>query len=116
MNADTRSDLVDSDDVIGTNVYDASGEHVGKVERLVLGKMDGRVAYAVLSFGGLWGLGSDYYPIPWSELSYDADLDGFRINISKEHVENGPKYHPDVEFDWSAESGSRIHHYYQGRS
>lgn len=113
MNTATRSDLVDSDDVIGTNVYDADGEHVGKVESLVIGKMDGRMAHAVLSFGGLWGLGSDYYPIPWSALSYDEDLEGFRINIAKEQVENGPKYNPDVEYDWSAESDRKIQDYYR---
>lgn len=112
MNQTTRSDLVDSDDVIGTNVYDAADEHVGTVERLVLGKLDGRVAYAVLSFGGVWGLGSEYYPMPWSGLRYDEDLDGFRIGLTKEQVENGPKYDPNEGYDWTHENGRQIHGYY----
>lgn len=112
MQTDTRFNLVDSDDVIGTTVYDAGDENVGKVERLVLTKRDGRVACAVLSFGGLWGLGSEYYPIPWSSLTYDEGLDGFRIRLTKEQIQNGPKYDPNRGYDWSDENSRRIHGYY----
>ncbi|PSJ56220.1 PRC-barrel domain-containing protein [Pseudaminobacter soli (ex Li et al. 2025)] len=112
MNDGIYSYLVDSDDVIGTNVYDSEGEHIGKVERLVLRKIDGRVAHAVLTFGGVWGLGADYYPIPWSELQYNDDLDGFQIQLTQDQIENGPKYDPKVDYDWSSENDRRINEYY----
>jgi hypothetical protein len=115
MATDTRYDMVDSDDVIGTTVYDADDENVGKIERLMLTKRGGRVACAVLSFGGLWGLGSEYYPIPWSSLSYDEDLDGFRISITREQIENGPKFDPSQEYDWSDDNNRQIHNYYGAR-
>ena len=106
------NDLVESDDVIGTNVYDANGEHVGSVERLIIGKRHGRVAHAVLSFGGVWGFGADYYPVPWSALTYDEDLGGLRVNITREQVENAPKYDANSDYDWSPENDRRIGDYY----
>ena len=56
--------LIGSDKVEGTAVYDATGEHIGSIERVMIEKISGQVAYAVLSFGCILGLGSDYYPLP----------------------------------------------------
>jgi sporulation protein YlmC with PRC-barrel domain len=66
--------LIGSDKVEGTAVYDAKGEHIGSIERVMIEKVSGQVAYAVLSFGGFLGIGSDYYPIPWQSLTYDTSL------------------------------------------
>src|SRR5262245_2776773 len=63
--------LIGSDKVEGTYVYDAQGQHIGSIERVMIDKRSGQVAYAVLSFGGFLGIGTDYYPIPWASLSYD---------------------------------------------
>jgi PRC-barrel domain len=68
--------LIGSDKVEGTYVYDAHGQHIGSIERVMIEKRSGQVAYAVLSFGGFLGIGSDYYPIPWASLSYDTSLGG----------------------------------------
>ena len=68
--------LIGSDKVEGTYVYDAKGEHIGSIERVMIDKRSGQVAYAVLSFGGFLGIGTDYYPIPWASLSYDTSLGG----------------------------------------
>src|SRR5437660_5353192 len=64
-------DLIGSDKVEGTNVYRSDGEKVGSIERVMLEKRSGKVAYAVMSFGGFLGLGHDHYPIPWARLSYN---------------------------------------------
>jgi hypothetical protein len=66
MATETREtvDLISSDKVEGTAVYDANGERMGTIQRVMLEKRSGHVAYAVLSFGGFLGIGSDSYPIP----------------------------------------------------
>ncbi len=66
--------LIGSDKVEGTNVYGANGEKVGYIERVMIDKISGKVSYAVLSFGGLRGIGDDHYPLPWQALKYDANL------------------------------------------
>jgi hypothetical protein len=60
--------LIGSDKVEGTPVYRSNGDRVGQVERVMIDKLSGKVAYAVMSFGGFLGIGEDYYPLPWPLL------------------------------------------------
>jgi PRC-barrel domain len=66
--------LIGSDKVEGTNVYGATGEKIGSIERVMIDKRSGHVAYAVLSFGGFLGIGSDYYPIPWTSYHLSTPI------------------------------------------
>jgi len=104
--------LVASDMVVGTAVYDPNDKKIGQVERLILEKLTGQVSYAVLSFGGFLGMGEDYYPIPWQMLTYDEQLGGFRVNVTREQVEKAPRYGASDEYDWSADNGRRVSDYY----
>lgn len=105
-------DLIASDKVVGTAVYDMIGENVGSIERIILEKRGGRVAYAVMSFGGILGIGHEHYPLPWEMLDYNTDLSGFQVNITKEQVEGAPRYPAGQDYDWSPESGRRVYDYY----
>jgi hypothetical protein len=107
---DTPS-LIASDRVEGTRVYGADAKHIGSIERLIIGKKDGRVAYAVLSFGGFMGIGHDHYPLPWDKLSYDTQLDGYRIDLTKEQIEGAPRYADDDD-SWYNDNGRRVYDYY----
>ena len=104
-------DLIASYKVEGTRVYGGDGRHIGSIERLIIEKRSGRVSYAVMSFGGFLGIGHDHYPLPWAKLSYDESLGGYRTDVTKEQVENAPKY-GEGEYDWSQENGRRVHDYY----
>jgi hypothetical protein len=104
--------LIGSDKVEGTNVYGATGEKIGSIERVMINKRSGQVAYAVLRFGGFLGIGSDYYPIPWASLNYDTSLGGYRTNITEQQLQGAPKYAGD-SWDWDdRERGRRVYDYY----
>lgn len=105
-------DLIASDKVIGTNVYGADNNHIGSIERLMLEKRGGRVSYAVLSFGGFLGIGDDHYPLPWEKLDYDEDLGGYRVDITEDQLKDAPRYNRDEEYDWTPDTGRRIHDFY----
>ena len=68
--------LISSEDVEGTNVYGVDGKKIGDIDHLMIEKVSGRVAYAVISFGGFLGLGHSHYPAPWAALKYDTKLEG----------------------------------------
>src|SRR4029450_13649949 len=87
--------LISTDKVEGTNVYGATDEKIGYIERVIIDKRSGQVAYAVLRFGGFLGIGSDYYPIPWASLSYDTSFGGYRTNRTHERLQGAPKYAGD---------------------
>ncbi len=105
-------DLIASDKVEGTKVYGSDGKHIGSIERVIIEKRSGRVAYAVLAFGGFLGIGHDHYPLPWSKLTYDESLGGYRTDVTREQVENAPRYDSDDDYSWSADNGRKIYDYY----
>jgi hypothetical protein len=112
---DTRetADLIASDKVEGTEVYRPNGDHIGEIERMMIEKRSGKVAYAVMSFGGFLGMGEDYYPLPWSVLTYNERLGGYEVNISDEQLKGAPKFRRDEDWDWSDRERSRqIYDYY----
>jgi len=91
------SSLIASDKVEDTPVYRSNGDKVGRIQRVMLEKRGGRVAFAVMSFGGFLGIGDDYYPVPWSLLKYNEDLGGYEVNITDQQLKNAPKFPSDDE-------------------
>lgn len=76
--------------VIGTNVYDTSGNKIGEVEDLILEKTADNILFAVIGFGGLMGMGEKYHPVPWAKLDYDPDRGGYIVPFSREQLESAP--------------------------
>ena len=113
VTADETGKLISADKVVGTAVYNRSGEHLGTIYSVMLHKVSGRVAYAVMSFGGFLGLGERYHPLPWDALTYDEDKGGYNIDKSSEELMAAPHYSRD-ELDGLdyAQSGGRIRDYY----
>ncbi|MGV3575857.1 MAG: PRC-barrel domain-containing protein [Devosia sp.] len=105
-------DLIASDKVEGTKVYDPMGEHIGSIERILVEKRSGQVSYAVLSFGGFLGMGHEHYPLPWSKLNYDESLGGYRVDVTKDQLEGAPRYETEGDEYWTEENGRRVYDYY----
>ena len=93
-------ELIGSDKVEGTAVYRSNGEKVGSIARVMIGKKSGKVGYAVMSFGGFLGIGEDYYPLPWSLLTYNPRLGGYEVNITDAQLKGAPKYTTHDNWDW----------------
>ncbi len=89
---DETWDLIASDKVEGTAVYDRKGEKLGSVYNFMVGKRSGQVAYAVLSFGGWLGMGESYHPLPWNTLTYDTEYGGYVVNLDKDRLRNAPSH------------------------
>jgi hypothetical protein len=101
---------ISSEDVNGTEVYGQDGKNIGEIDHLIIDKASGRVAYAVMSFGGFMGLGHSHYPIPWGALTYDRSLAGFRANITEQQLRDAPDFSDDSweDRDWA----KRTHSHY----
>jgi hypothetical protein len=105
--------LIGSDKVEGTAVYGADQQKIGSIERVVIDKVSGKVAYAVLGYGGFLGIGDDHYPTPWSSLTYDTNLGGYRTNITKDQLDKAPRYTNDNDWSWNRENDQRVYDYYR---
>lgn len=106
--------LIGSDKVEGTAVYRSDGTKVGRIERVMIEKVSGEVAYAVMSFGGFMGIGEDYYPLPWSALTYNPELDGYEVNVSEEQLKGAPRFTQHETWDWSSPDRAKTLHDYYG--
>jgi uncharacterized protein YrrD len=88
-----QSPIVKADkEVIGRKVVNNQGENLGKVEEIMIDAVPGRVAYAVLSFGGFLGVGDKLFAVPWKSLNYDPQQQAFVINADKKVLEKAPGF------------------------
>ena len=110
----TGKPLIESDRVEGTNVYDLQGNNIGSVKRLMIEKMSGKVAYAVMSFDTFLGMGGEEYAIPWNKLHYDTGLEGYRTDITEEQLRGSPSFYRDRDYDWSDRTReAELHDYWR---
>ena len=101
MAEDETVSLIGSDKVQGTAVFDADGNKVGSIERVMIEKTSGRVSYAVLSFGGFLGIGDDHYPLPWPSLKYNVELGGYQTMVTVDQIKGAPSVASGGEWNWS---------------
>ena len=112
----TGKRLVESDRVEGTTVYDPQGNNIGTIKRTMIEKISGQVTYAVLSFGGFLGLGTEEHSIPWNKLTYDTNLGGYRTDITEQQLRAAPAFSRDQEYDWTDRNREReLHSHYGAR-
>ena len=83
--------------LVGDRVRNSKGEDLGKVEAIMIDLPTGRVAYAVLSFGGFIGIGDKLFAVPWSAVRIDEGEREFVLDIDREVLENAPGFDKN---DW----------------
>ena len=111
-----QRDLNTASDLIGTKVENQQGQSLGSVIDLLVDPQGARVQYVVLSRGGVLGVGSKLYPVPWEVLRYSIQGDRFILNISEDKLASAPNFAreswPDLSSgDWR----QRIQSYYEGQ-
>jgi hypothetical protein len=100
LETDENVRLISSEKVEGTKVVGRNGETLGEIKSFMVDKYTGRVAYAVMTFGGTMAMGKAFFPLPWPLLDYDVKQDGYALNITKEQLAKAPRFAnaTDVEF------------------
>lgn len=94
--------LIAASKVKGTNVYNTAGNSLGSISDVMLDKRSGQVKYAVMSFGGFLGIGEEYHPLPWNQLSYSEQFGGYVVSLDKNRLQGGPVISETASADWSS--------------
>jgi hypothetical protein len=92
LETDETVRLISSDKVHGTAVVDRDGKTLGHIQSFMVDKYTGRVAYAIMTFGGTLGLGASLFPLPWPLLDYDVSKDGYALDITKQQMASAPRF------------------------
>jgi len=101
VEANETNQLISSEKVDGTAVYNGEGQHLGSIHHLMIDKLFGHVEYAVMSFGGFLGIGESYHPLPWRALAYNTSLGGYCVDLNRLRLERSPHYTMSNPPDWS---------------
>lgn len=97
----------------GDSVRNPAGEKLGKIEDIMIDILSGRVAYAVLSFGGFLGLGNKLFAVPWNAFTVDEENKEFVLDVDKKVLENAPGFDKDNWPDMAGvDFGNEIFAYY----
>jgi len=113
---DTSGRLIAADQVEGTSIYNPAGESLGSVEDVLIDKVSGKIAYAVVGFGGFLGIGDRHYPLPWEKLKYNTAMGGFVVDLDRRVLEGAPSYATDETVWWEDPAwGKRVYDYYGAR-
>ena len=95
-----------ADTLTGDTVVNRQKEDLGKIEHLMIDVETGRVAYAVLSFGGFLGMGDKLFAIPWSALAIDTGEKQFILEVDKKSLESAPALTRLIGLTWPTASGA----------
>ncbi len=105
--------LMGADTLIGNDVYNQAGEDLGDIKEIMLDTTNGTVSYAVLSFGGVLGIGEKLFAVPWKALKLDTENKRFVLNVDKDRLKDAPGFDQDRWPDMADESWvDKIHSYY----
>lgn len=112
---ENQSKLISADRVAGTDVYDHAGERLGEVQSIMIDKISGKVAYVMISFGGVLGIGEKHHPLPWDMLEYDMQCDGYRVDMDLADLEGAPSYDRDGLAGFDSSGGDAVDRHYGGK-
>lgn len=87
--------LMGADTLLGNDVCNKKGENLGDIKEFMIDMATGKIAYAVLSFGGLLGLGDKLFAVPWAALTLDTFNKRFTLNVSSEALKEAPGFDKD---------------------
>jgi hypothetical protein len=106
-------DLIKASNIKDIKVKNKANEDLGKIDDFVMHLGSGKIAYAVLSFGGVMGIGNKLFAVPWNALSMDKDRHEFILDVPKERLNNAPGFDKDIWPDMAnPEWGEKIHKFY----
>lgn len=114
MNELFSSTPVKASNILGMNVANPEGESLGTIKEIVIDTHHGRIAYAVVSFGGFLSMGAKLFAIPFSAFAYNMTKNEYVLDVSKEQLKGAPGFDPGhwpsmAEEKWNRE----VSKYYQ---
>ena len=106
--------VVSASKIIGEAVVNRQNEDLGKIHELVIDAKDGRLAYAVLSFGGFMGMGNKLFALPWKAFQFAETENKLVLNVDKEKLKAAPGFDKDAKWPDFADRtwGTTIYKYY----
>jgi sporulation protein YlmC with PRC-barrel domain len=106
--------MMGADTLIGNDVHNKDGEDLGDIKEIMIDMRSGNVGYAVLAFGGVFGMGEKLFAVPWRALVLDTENKRFVLNVDKERLKMAPGFDRNHWPNMADQAWAReIHDYYE---
>jgi len=103
--------FIENKQIEGARVYDRRGHYEGKVRRLILGKVSGRVAFVIIAFRSSFGIGEgDHHALAWGRLHYDLDLAGYKTDVTEEVLKSALKFPLKTRHNYDDDPGFQAYY------
>jgi sporulation protein YlmC with PRC-barrel domain len=89
--------MVRASKVIGVVVVSPEGESLGSVSDLVIDPDTNQVVYAVVSYGGVMGLGGKLFGMPWKAMQWNQEDHHFVVNVDQATLTKSPGFSFDAD-------------------
>ena len=86
------TEVAGASSLIGNDVYNNQEEDLGNIKEIMLDMATGKIAYAVLSYGGVLGIGEKMFAVPWGALTLDTANERFILNVEKAKLDAAPGF------------------------
>ena len=106
--------LMGTKTLMGNDVYNRQDQDLGDIKEIMLDVRAGRISYAVLSYGGVLGMGEKLFAVPWDALTLDTDNKRFTLDVSKDRLESAPGFDKDNWPNMSDPTWAKELHTYYG--
>jgi len=87
--------LMGANTLLSNDVYNRDSEDLGDIKEFMIDMASGKIAYAVLSFGGLMGMGDKLFAVPWAALALDTANKRFTLDVRKDALKDAPGFDKD---------------------
>jgi hypothetical protein len=105
--------LMGANTLDGNDVFNRKDEDLGDIKEIMIDMGTGRVAYAVLSYGGFMGIGDKLFAVPWHALTLDTTNKRFVLDVEKDRLDNAPGFDKDQWPDMADTAWAKeVHEYY----
>jgi len=97
--------MVPSSRVKSYNVVNPEGDDLGQVQEFMLDLCNGRIAYAIVSFGGIMGITDKWFALPWDIMAWSEEKKKFVVDMPREVLEKSPsinkdKWPEEIDLSW----------------
>ena len=109
----TFNPTLSASSLIGDKVVNAQGENIGNLKDIMVDTGSGKIAYGVLDFGGVAGMGNSLFAVPWASFKIDTENKNMLLNVDKDKLKNAEGFDQN---DWpdtaNREWGQKVHDHY----
>lgn len=110
-------ELMGAGTLLGEDVYNNNNEKLGQIKEIMLMVSNGTISYAVLSFGGIFGMGEKLFVVPWKAMKLDTDNKRFVLDVEKERLKTAPGFDKDEWPDMTdSVSVNKVYSFYFGEN